>query len=157
MAPKYRINAQAPGAVIYGIGILPPGTEVELPEKIEPANSWIPLNEAAVARFEKRNKAVLDLAKTEGINGSGPMDERQLADLAKRLRWTPDRTPHLTSVHDEAAPLEVTVDGQVGQVVITKESDGPPPPPSNPEPLGAISIAPPKAPKAPKGQRASDS
>jgi hypothetical protein len=65
--PLYEINSQYPGAYVEGIGVLAPGTVIDLPEKmtikdshggereitISPRCSWIPLDEAAKLLFAK--------------------------------------------------------------------------------------------------------
>lgn len=68
--PKWRINTPEPGAFVEGIGMLKPGTEVELPEKhivrrnrdgkpirvrvaIKPRASWEPLDDAAKKLFDE--------------------------------------------------------------------------------------------------------
>jgi len=75
--PRYLINAQYPGSFVEGIGILAPGTEVDLPERlivddayggkreivIEPRNSWTPLDDAAKALFAKYRRQPFDPAK----------------------------------------------------------------------------------------------
>jgi hypothetical protein len=68
--PLYEINSQYPGAYVEGIGVLPPGTVIDLPEKIVikdayggerevtilPRCSWIPLDDAAKALFARHRR-----------------------------------------------------------------------------------------------------
>lgn len=78
--PLYRIHSPAPGAFVEGIGIIPNGAEIDLPEKhivrrprgsgvirvrvaISPRASWEPLDDAAKALFEKHRGNLNDKDK----------------------------------------------------------------------------------------------
>lgn len=73
--PKWKINTPMPGAFVEGIGILKPGTEIELPEKhivrrqragkpirvrvfIKPRATWEPLDDAAKKMFEEMREGL---------------------------------------------------------------------------------------------------
>lgn len=75
--PKWRINTPYPGAYVEGIGILKPGTEIELPEKhivrrlkdgkpqrvrvwIKPRATWEPVDDAAKVMFEEMRASMKD-------------------------------------------------------------------------------------------------
>lgn len=103
--PLWRINTPAPGAYVEGHGIIPPGTEINLPEKhivrrvrdghsirvrvrIKARASWEPLDDEAKVLFSEYRSSLTDKGKVHfdklhaGHKGDTPNpDEEVLEDL----------------------------------------------------------------------------
>lgn len=56
--PKYLIQADPPGMEIAGYGVVPHGTELSTPHDFPPRASMFPLNESAVAAFDRQKEKV---------------------------------------------------------------------------------------------------
>ena len=95
---KYRINTPAPGSYIEKLGIVEPGTEIELPDDYEPRNSWLPLDAAALKAFAARNERVIAKAKQDAEDAGEPLTDAQVKALALKLRHDGDRTPQLKNI-----------------------------------------------------------
>lgn len=135
--PRYLINTPYPGAFVEGIGILRPGTEIDLPEKmtignqyhpkadkhgsrevtIEPRETWWPLNDAAWEMFEKYMRT----PKTTGeinvlFKGVEPEPEEDPEETARKKAEHAEKLAALRKRHASPPPPAPTAaEGEGGK------------------------------------------